>query len=192
MEGFWARSAFRARFGDGRAWRQATSGELDALDAIDPLLAALVRADGWASYLDGFLWTAPPTVFGGALHPWVGQDPTGIVAYARTAWGHFVALGRDESELIDPLYGQDLLLPLDPVSVLDGALVVDDVVEDCWLHSLYGLTRARLPPPGPMDAYAFQPALALGGAPDPERVVVSDLLATLHLLMQLRPPPEDG
>jgi hypothetical protein len=73
----------------------------------------------------------------------------------------------------------------DPAVCFDKFTTDPKILERVFRQKLFAKTRKRIGPPTADEVYAFEPALALGGAPERSKVRKVDLRVHLELLRGL-------
>ncbi|MQX37343.1 GAD-like domain-containing protein [Roseospira navarrensis] len=181
---------FRDRFGPPTAARPADPAVCERYAARLP--AALIeewRESGWAAYADGRLWLVNPDDYTEAMDEWLPDlcaDPdTRPLVFARSAFGDLlVAHDADSTGQLNVHYGRFVDLVAEPDDFLD--LLLDlPYLADALDGDLAAQAVLRAGPLAADEMFAFQPALALGGARHLDHVVKVKMEPHLAILVQL-------
>ena len=152
--------------------------------------------------LDGLLHIVTPELLDEPLAQWLGGVDQSRTPFARTAFGDMIyvrdlrerarSLGLDaetartahDVSMVDVRYKRTKLLGTSVGSFL-AKLAVPEWVASELDKGLYDAAVDRLGPPAFEEIYAFVPALALGGAENPDNLQRQRADVALNILFQL-------
>jgi hypothetical protein len=163
-----------------------------------------VKAQGFASYAGGRLWTVEPDALSPYVQNWCDQfeelDGSAYLVFARSAFGEAYAVQETSGKVISVsfVHGQiwapkDLRLPPSTPDIgiqsFFGSAFEDDFdLSDESGKLLFGEGINRLGSLGPNEIFAFEPALALGGSASIANMQKLRMDVHIDILSQLTKP----
>jgi len=160
------------------------------------------RQHGWAGYGKGLFWFVNPDDYESVLEAWIGDTPLmetdEYYVVARSAFGELFLWGRRTGLglSVKPLWG--MIFPRDCTDAVSAgkadALVQSFLVgldkasldqKDEFDKPLFDRAMKTLGPLAPDEMYAFEPALAVGGAANLKNLRKVKCVEHLVMLAQL-------
>ncbi|APR80892.1 Hypothetical protein A7982_06239 [Minicystis rosea] len=124
-----------------------------------------LRAEGHASFSDGFLETVRPDDHREELAAWRLPHAKSHV-FMKTAFGSYIYYRKPNYYYLEPFMGLNGNMTDQFNLVFNLYLVMDAFMVDGFFQSRYARDKASLPPLGPDEMYGLVPPLKKGGSPD--------------------------
>jgi len=159
----------------------------EAFDYFDSILPDVLldhwQDVGWCSFSDGLIWTVDPMLFRSSLRHWIDEDDAYVIA--RTGFGNLILYRNGKLAHLQVHIGEMTSLPFDVSHLFNGVLVDPEFLGTVLDKRLHDLAQKKLGALQSDECYAFNPALALGGARKIKHLIKVKMLAHLLLLAQV-------
>ncbi len=142
------------------------------------------REAGWCSYGKGLLWMVDPEQLNDVLDEFVNLKGDKPVVFLRTAFAHLYFWHDGFVYSLD-VHGGSVSQVTEVVAEMFTLLCHPRMKEKILRVSLFKHARQKLGDLGRDECYAFEPALALGGAGTPDTIRRVPMREHLAILAQL-------
>jgi hypothetical protein len=176
---------FKKMHGRGADCRPATEKSLKTYRTKlpEPLLAEWEES-GCCAYGKGLLWLTDPDELKAPVKDWLGAR-SGLLAFARSAFGHLFLWDDEGAHMLDPHYGTIAKIVNKIEVVFDYVLCRRQYLDDVLERKLFGKALKKLGPLAHDECYGFEPAIALGGPGTLDTLKKVKLREHLSILSQL-------
>lgn len=152
---------------------------------IPYILAQLWKEDGWAGYMDGFIWTVNPDDYKEVVLKWVDVPiGTPVLPIMRTAFGDLIVWYQGWVKMINVRHHNLLPLHEDLKKLFEQFFTAESYAMEKMQSKYFPKTFKELGTLKHDECYGFFPILALGGDEKPKNLKVVKIREHLEILTQ--------
>jgi hypothetical protein len=146
------------------------------------------RENGWCSYAQGQIWLVDPDAYAQIIEDWLpdwsSQNGDRPIVFARSALGDLLVSRGGEVGHLNVHYGRYVQIG-DEADVFLGYTLDKNYLADAMDGKLALQAIKKFGPLASDEMFTFEPALALGGAPELKYMKKVKLFPQLSILVQL-------
>jgi hypothetical protein len=166
-------------------YREPTGEELTQLASrASDDLREYWKTYGWCTFLNGLLWTVNPIEYERVIKNWPVKD---ALVIGRTGFGDLLTVVNDKLFTIFVHTGRYHESGRSFDATLSANFRNRSDLDDLYWGELYREAAISLGIPGATEIFTFEPALALGGAPEVKYVRRAAMEQALAFLARLHP-----
>lgn len=152
---------------------------------VPHVVAELWKEDGWAGYMNGFIWTINPEDYMEIVLRWI-DVPKGmpVLPIMRTAFGDIIVWYQGWAKMIDVRHQSLMPIHEDIRELFEHLLTAETYVFEFMEANYFPKALKKLGVLKHDECYGFFPILAMGGTETIDQLKVVKLKEHLEILTQ--------